>query len=125
MLFVLPPAPPISAITPGPNLNMPLMAESDYTLTCDVSGADNLNPMITYQWTRYDGTTQTQVGSSRTLTLSSVGLSDAGNYTCRATINSALLRDSITISGTQTVMVESELIDLMHTVYLYIDSCSV
>ena len=53
------------------NLNEPLMVgQTDNTLTCDVSGADNFNPMITYQWIRDDGSTQTPLGLTQTLSLS-------------------------------------------------------
>ena len=94
------------------NLNEPLMVgQTDNTLTCDVSGADNLNPTRIYQWTRNDGSTQTPVGTnSNTLTLSPLRLSDAGDYNCSATISSTLLNnDIITSSGTpQRVMIQSE-----------------
>ena len=84
------------------------MVQDDNTLTCIVSGDDNLSPTITYQWTRNNSVT---VGTnSRTLLLSSVGLSDAGNYTCHATVNSGLLTNSITMSDSQIVMVQSELV---------------
>ena len=54
-----------------PNLNESLMVgQTGYTLTCDVSGADNLNPIITYLWTRDDGNTQILVGTSSKLILS-------------------------------------------------------
>ena len=95
------------------NLNTPLMVgQTGYTLTCDVSGAGNLDPMIIYQWTRSDGTTQTQVGNSRTLNLSPLGLSHAGNYTCNVTVNSVLLNNDITASADnlQSVTIQSELI---------------
>ena len=86
------------------------------TLTCDVSGTDNLNPTITYQWTRNNGSTQTQVGTnSNTLILSPPRLSNAGDYTCSVTVSSTLLNnDIITSSGiTQSVIIQSELIDLI------------
>ena len=84
------------------------MVQVDKALTCTVSGGDNLSPTITYQWTRNNSVT---VGTnSRTLLLSSVGLSDAGNYTCHATVTSGLLTNSITISDSQIVMVQSELV---------------
>ena len=92
------------------NLDTPLMVGSPgNTLTYGVSGAERLNPTIIYQWTRNDGTT---VGTnSNTFTLSSVSLSDAGVYTCHATVSSALLSNSITMSDNQTVMIQSELMD--------------
>ena len=94
------------------NLNEPLMVgQTGNTLTCDVSGANNLNPTITYQWTRNDGSTQTPFGTnSNTLILSPLRLSNAGDYTCSVTVSSTLLNnDIITSSGTpQRVMIQSE-----------------
>ena len=79
------------------NLDPPLMVGQVGTLTCDVSGADNLSPTITYQWTR-DGETVPD-SNSRTLDLSPLQLSHAGNYTCHATISSALLNNDIKITS--------------------------
>jgi hypothetical protein len=84
-----------------------MVGQTDNTLTCGVSGAGNLNPSTTYRWTRNGGG---EVGSSRIFTISSAGLSDAGNYTCSATVNSNLLRNGITMSASQIVMVQSELV---------------
>ena len=55
--FIFLPAPPISIqiITSG----APVVGQS-YSLTCGVTGAENLNSSITYQWTKNNGT-QTQV----------------------------------------------------------------
>ena len=113
--FFYPTAPQISAMVTA-NRNTPLMVNGDNTLTCDVSGDDNLSSTITYQWTRSDATSQTLVGTnSRTLSLSSVGLSDAGNYACHATVSSGLLINDITMSsGNQTVIVQGELV-IAHT----------
>ena len=89
------------------------MGQSGNTLTCDVSGADNLNPTITYQWTRNDGSTQTPVGTnSNTLTLSPLRLSDAGDYNCSVTVSSNFLNNNIITSSnnTQSVMIQSELL---------------
>ena len=88
------------------------MGQTGNTLTCDVSGADNLNPTITYQWTRNDGSTQTPVGTnSNTLTLSPLRLSDAGDYNCSVTVSSNFLNNNIITSSnnTQSVMIQSEL----------------
>ena len=100
------------------NLNAPLtVGQTGNTLICDVSGADNLSPTITYQWTRNDGSTQTPVGTnSNTLTLSEapLRLSNSGDYTCTATVRSTLLNNDIIMSSgnTQRVMIQSELINL-------------
>ena len=104
--FNLSPAPPIN-VSVTANLNTPLMVgQTDNTPICGVSGADDLNPTIAYQWTRDGGR---EVSSSSTLPISPVGLSDAGNYTCRATVNSDLLINDITVSANQIVMVQGEL----------------
>ena len=92
------------------NLNMPLMVgQTGYTLTCDVSGADNLNLMIIYQWTRNNGTISEPVGNnSNTLPLSPLRLSHAGNYSC--SVFSTLLNNPGPISATnsQSVMMQSK-----------------
>jgi hypothetical protein len=89
------------------NLNTPLMM--DNSLICDVSGADNLNPTITYQWTR-DGEL-VQSGSLNTYNFP-LRLSLAGTsvYACRATVGSTLLNGNIQASAdtTQTVTIQSE-----------------
>ena len=91
------------------NLNTALMVgQTDNTLTCDVSGADNLTPTIAYQWTR-DGETVPD-SDSRTLSLSPLQLSHAGNYTCHATISSPLLSNSISATSDNTnITISSEL----------------
>ena len=87
-----------------------MVGQTGNTLTCGVTGAGNLNAMITYQWTRNNGGAQTQVGSSRILTLPSLTLSIAGEYSCRATVDSTLLTGNIEASaGTpQRVEIQSE-----------------
>ena len=94
------------------NLNTPLMVgQTDNTLTCDVSGADDLTPTIAYQWTR-DGVT-VQSGSSNTFNFFPLRLSLAGQslYACSATVASNLLNGNIQASDdtTQTVVIQSEL----------------
>ena len=93
------------------NLNTPLMVrQTGNTLTCDVSGADRLNPTITYQWTRNGETVPDS--NSRTIDLSPLQLSHAGNYTCRATISSSLLDNDITATSdnNQNLTIQSELV---------------
>ena len=81
------------------------MGQSDYSLICNVIGAEN--PTVTYQWTKNNGTQiQIQVGAnSNTLSFSSLRLSDAGLYTCQATVSSPC---NITIMDTQEVTLQSE-----------------
>ena len=86
-----------------------MVGQTGNTLTCDVTVPRNLNPTIAYQWTRNDGTT---VGTnSNMFTLSSVSLSDAGIYICRATVSSDLLSNSIVRSVSLGVMIQSKLIN--------------
>ena len=94
------------------NLNIPLMVgQTGNTLICDVSGAERLSPTITYQWTR-NGEIVPDSNSS-TLTLPTVTLSSAGNYSCRATVGSALLTNDFEASaGTpQRVEIQSEFVN--------------
>ena len=92
-----------------------MVGQTGYTLTCDVSGTDRLSPTIAYQWTRNDRTTQTQVGSSKRLTLPSLSLSSGGEYSCHVTVGSALLTSDIEVSTVtpQRVEIQSEFINPM------------
>ena len=88
-----------------------VLGESGFTLTCYVSGADHLNPFITYQWTKqFDGTqTQIQDGPDpRTISFTPLSISDVGCYTCQATISSFDLNINLVRSGSQDVTVTSE-----------------
>ena len=88
------------------------------TLTCDVSGDDRLNPTITYQWTKYDGSTRIQVGTnSNMLTLdpSPLQLSNAGDYMCSVTVRSSLLNNDIMANSSHRVMIQSELTIINNT----------
>ena len=105
-------APNISAMVTA-NLNTPLMVgQTDYTLTCDVSGTDNLsNPMIAYQWATNDRTTQAQTGTNLNMfILPPLRLSNAGDYNCLVTVRSSLLRNNITTYSSHRVVIQSELI---------------
>ena len=77
---------------------------------CSVSGAENLNPSITYQWTKnMNGTqTQIQVGADNILSFSPLRLSDAGWYTCQATVSSPYFNNNITMIDTEDVALQSE-----------------
>ena len=86
-----------------------VLGQSGYSLTCGVTvaGADAGNPSIAYQWTKDNGMrTQTQVGTDRVLSFSPLRLSDAGRYTCQATVTSPC---TITKMDTQDITLQSEL----------------
>ena len=98
------PAPAISVqITTS---GTPVLGQSGYSLTCGVTGTGNLSPSITYQWTKIDGTQTTQVEA--VLSFSPLRLSDAGQYTCQATVTSPYLNSGITMTDTHDVTLQSE-----------------
>ena len=99
------PAPPISVqITLSGTLTL---GQNGCSLICGVTGAENLSPSITYQWTKNNGT-QTQVGADRVLSFSSLRLSDAGQYTCQATVSSPYLNSDITTMDTQNITLQKQ-----------------
>ena len=71
-----------------------MLGQSGFFLSCRVRGlSKNLNPSITYIWTKNNGTqTQMQVGTDPNhLHFSPLKLSDAGQYSCQATVISPYL----------------------------------
>jgi hypothetical protein len=80
-----------------------VLGQSGYSLTCNVAVTGTANPSITYQWTKNNGT-ETQVGTDRVLSFSPLRLSDAGRYTCQATVSPC----SITKMDTHDVTLQSE-----------------
>ena len=102
------PAPVITAMVSG---GTPTVGES-YSLTCTVTGADRLNPTITYQWSK--GTTF--VSTQSTLSFSSLRLSDAGKYQCFVTVISTLLSQTITVlSNTQIIILNFQGKNWLHS----------
>ena len=66
-----------------------------YSLVCIVTGAERLtDSTTTFQWF-IDGAVVAEQ-TSETLSFPSLTLSDAGSYTCQATVMSGLLSDRIT-----------------------------
>ena len=97
------PEPVISAMVSG---GTPTVGKS-YSLNCTVTGADRLNPTITYQWFK----DSTVVSGETTLSFSSLSLSDAGQYRCDVTVSSTLLSQPITkMSNTQDLTLQSKLV---------------
>ena len=86
--------------------------DSSYTLTCRVFVTNNFrSPSITYQWIKNNDTPAVQVGETEPDTLSFISfrLSDAGLYTCYATISSSSLGSDISVTASHEVKIQSEL----------------
>ena len=89
----------------------PAVVEMSYTLTCTVSGADNLEATISIAFTGPNAASGT--GPSLQLPLGSLDLNDAGEYTCTATVSSGLLTSSIVHIDTEEVNIPSESLSMM------------
>ena len=83
------------------------MLGQNYSLICNVTvtGTDAANPSIAYKWTKRNNGTQAQVGTDRVLSFSPLRLSNAGRYTCQATITSPC---NIIEMDTEDVTLQSE-----------------
>ena len=84
----------------------PELGQSMY-ITCNESLSHNLNPSITYLWTKDNGT-QMQVGTIKTLSFSTLKLSDAGQYICLVTASASYLSNNITSSESLNIRFQSE-----------------
>ena len=72
----------------------------DFSLNCMISGAESLNPILTYQWIKNNDTGRMQVGSNMSiLSFSSLRLSDAGQYSCQVTVSSQYLHDALNVTS--------------------------
>ena len=79
-----------------------------YSLTCTVTGAERLTDadagaIVTYQWLKNGAVVSDQ--TMATLSFSPLTFSDAGSYTCQATVTSSLLSDPITTNSTNDIVV--------------------
>ena len=82
-------------------------AGEDYNLVCSVLGAEQLNPIITYQWRKTSD--NSDIGTnSNTLPFAPVRVSDMGNYSCMITITSNYLLENITAMTSQIVRIQSK-----------------
>ena len=80
-----------------------------YTLICSVlSGLEGLNAVVSYQWTKDNGTRSQLGANSNTLSIPSLRLSDAGSYTCEISVNSNRLLKQATVRTTIQVKVSSK-----------------
>ena len=122
-IIFLPPPDPVISIAINPNLNTSQIAgQTGTTLTCSVTGADNLNPTISYQWTKDDEAND----GSETLTLSPLRLSHAGVYTCSVSVGSTFLNNTIQASANnnEIVIIESELYSLLWLALIVLNPCA-
>ena len=109
-------------ITESTGGDVPFAGE-DYDLICSIFGAENLNPIITYQWTK--NSDSSQIGTnSNTLSFTPARISDAGNeYVCSVTIASSYLSGNIAAVVSHTVRIQSKVnttVILMHVVIVTI-----
>ena len=83
------------------------MVGSMYLLNCTVTGAERLTDagaVVTYQWLKNGAVVSSQ--PMATLSFSPLTSSDAGSYTCQATVNSSLLSDPITTASANSETVQ-------------------
>ena len=85
-------------------------AGENYELTCNISGAGNLNPNTAYRWIKDNGTQTEFMFDSDTFSFTQLRLTDAANYVCEATIKSDYLTNDIVAMSTngQDVRIESK-----------------
>ena len=86
------------------------IAGEDYSLICSVLGAENLNPIITYQW-RKNNDSYLAGTNGAFLSFAPARISDAGtNYSCLATIVSSYLTENVVVMTFHRVRIQSKLI---------------
>ena len=79
-----------------------------YALSCSVTGTENLNAAITYEWTKRNSTQARVLGSYKTLRFSSLRLSDAGEFSCHVTVNSRYLRNVVNVTSSHFIQIQSK-----------------
>jgi hypothetical protein len=68
-----------------------------YSLNCSLTGI--IDTMVTYQWFKGSASNGTQLtNTNQQLQFSSLRASDAGLYTCRATVNSVQIEETATVT---------------------------
>ena len=78
-----------------------IAGQTGFSLSCDVTGTENLNtPTFTYQWRRNGEVISGQQG--RTLSLSPLTASNAGEYNCSVTVSSTSLNSTVTFNSINT-----------------------
>ena len=88
-----------------------VLGQSGYSLICNVGVVDHLWPYITtYRWTKNNSITELELDvESNSLSFSLLRLSDAGQYTCVATVHLFHINDNITVMDSLDVRIQSKL----------------
>lgn len=85
------------------------MIGGNHTLDCTITGTENLNPDISYNWTQCRGTMLLPVGeTSNRLSLYSLKLSQAGMYTCMVIVRSDYLKEPINETASTNLTTNSK-----------------
>ena len=86
-----------------------MLGQNSYSLTCSVSVSENLNPSVTYQWTKKNSIQMGQLvfGNSSSLSFSRLQPSDAGQYSCNVAVLSAYLSSVVYASKSFEVTIIS------------------
>lgn len=90
---------------------VPMLGDTNYSLTCNVVMSDNLFPIMNYRWTKNNGTIMQLETTSNSLSFPHLRMSDSGLYTCYATISSHTLSRDVILIGSHNVTVQSELLN--------------
>ena len=73
-----------------------------YSLHCNVAGTERFTPILSYKWTKNNGTL-THVGfDSENLSFSPLRLSDAGQYICHVTASSDVTNEPVANTTSQS-----------------------
>ena len=85
-----------------------MLGQNSYSLMYSMSTSENLNPSVTYQWTKKNNIqTQLVVGNSSSLSFSHLQPSDAGQYSCNVAVLSAYLSSVVYASKSFEVTIIS------------------
>ena len=78
------------------------VAGQSYALHCNVAGTERFSAILSYKWTKNNGTL-THVGfDSESLTFSPLRLSDAGQYICHVTASSDVTNEQVANTSSQS-----------------------
>ena len=110
--FALPIVPTLTVGASITSPTGPFTAGQSYTLTCTatVTGGETLSTTTTITWIHPSGSMTSGTGSSLDLSLNSLQLSDAGQYTCNVSVSSPFLTRAQSNTDTFTINVQSKLI---------------